>query len=98
MLLCGCAPRGATLPPQVEPVFPRLSPDEVAQLIPERVADRPAWATDVLAALDAIHVNPSRTAVCEVLAVVQQESGFQPNPAAPNLAHIVNTRLEAYTS
>lgn len=97
-MLAGCAPRSPPLPPQVEPVFPRLSPEEAAQLIPERIPDRAGWAADVLSALDGIGVNPSRNSVCEVLSIVQQESGFQANPVVPNLAHIVHARLEAYAS
>jgi hypothetical protein len=64
--------------------------------VPPDVKDREGWAEDVLAALEAHRLYPSAEAVCSVLAVIGQESGFQANPPVPGLARIVQQRLDAY--
>ena len=68
--------------------------DAIARAIPERVTDRRGWAEAVIAALDAIGKTPAREPVCAVLAVIEQESGFVANPTVPNLARIVDAKLD----
>lgn len=92
-VLAGCT-RGVR--PEAAPELPRLSEAQVARLLPPGVKEREGWAHDVLAALEAVEAAPSPQAVCEVLAVVEQESGFQADPAVPNLSKLVRGRLEAY--
>ncbi len=103
LLLIGCAlvacvPRHASPPPALPVNLPRLSPEQVAALIPSHVTDREGWARDILYALDAIEVAPAPQAVCSVLAVIEQESGYQADPAVPDLAGIVRRQLEGYAS
>jgi hypothetical protein len=81
-----------------EPLAPRVSTEEAVRLVPPNVKEREGWADDVLAALVAHHLHPSLENVCAVLAVIEQESGFQANPAVPGLARIVEQRLEAYAN
>ncbi|MET0405305.1 MAG: DUF1615 family protein, partial [Cystobacter sp.] len=91
--LSGCAHRRAA---SEAPLPPRISPEEAVRLVPPNVKEREGWAEDVLAALEAHHLHPSLENVCAVLAVIEQESGFQANPAVAGLARIVRQRLEAY--
>lgn len=74
---------------------PKLDVEEVAHVLPQKVADRDGWARDLLAALDANGLNPDAEHVCAVVAVVDQESGFQANPAVPNLAAIARKEMKA---
>jgi len=91
-LLSACA---RNTRPEV-PLPPRVTVQQATQLVPPDEKDREGWAQDVLAALEAHRLYPSAEAVCSVLAVIEQESGFEPNPAVPGLARIVQERLEAY--
>jgi hypothetical protein len=81
---------------QEAPLPPRVTLQQATQLVPPDEKDREGWAQDVLAALDAHRLYPSAEAVCSVMAVIEQESGFEANPAVPGLARIVQERLEAY--
>lgn len=93
--LTACRRGAGTLEPSVPPP-PRLTAAQVAQLLPQKVKDREGWARDVLAALEVEELPPSPPAVCSVLAVIEQESGFQEDPAVPDLPKLVRTRLEAH--
>ena len=90
--LTGCARNRRPEPP----LPPRVTVEQAVQLVPPDVKEREGWAEDVLAALEAHRLHPSAEAVCSVLAVIEQESGFEPNPAVPGLARIVEQKLEAY--
>jgi hypothetical protein len=79
-------------------VTPRLTLPEVTALVPAPVEDREGWALDLLTALAAHHLEPDAEAVCEVLAVVEQESGFKANPPVANLSRLARDRLDAYAS
>lgn len=93
--LSACRRGGGALEPTVPPP-PRLTVEQVAQLLPANVKDKEGWALDVMAALEAEEIAPSPPAVCSVLAVIEQESGYQSDPAVPGLAGLVRTRLEAH--
>ena len=89
-VLSGCGMRL----PQAPPSRPALSSESIAALIPTVVADREGWANDVLAALAAIDRPADARAVCAVLAVIEQESGFRENPTVPNLGAILEREME----
>ncbi|WNG54446.1 DUF1615 family protein [Archangium gephyra] len=91
--LTACAPRHTR--PEV-PLPPRVTVEQAAQLVPPGEKEREGWAEDVLAALEAHRQYPSAEAVCSVLAVIEQESGFEANPAVPGLSRIVREKLDAY--
>ncbi|WP_342378549.1 DUF1615 domain-containing protein [Myxococcus stipitatus] len=95
-LLTTCTPRGVSTPTPSVPPPPRLTQQQVAKLIPPHVKEREGWARDVLTALEAEEVFPSPMTVCSVLAVIEQESGFQADPAVPNLSRMVRKRLEEH--
>jgi hypothetical protein len=86
-----CGPYRPRPPAAPEP--PRLSPAAAARLIPERVAERDGWARDALAAIEAVGLVPTAEHVCQVFAVVEQESGYRANPTVPNLGAIVEREL-----
>jgi len=88
LLLAGCA---HGLRP-AEPL--RLQPDQVAQLLPAKVQDRDGWARDLVAALDTNRLPIDVEHACAVIAVADQESGFQANPQVPNLPAIARRALE----
>lgn len=74
---------------------PRLTVDEVVELMPEKVKDKEGWARDVLQGFEVNQLRATKDSVCAVLAVVEQESGFEANPAVPNLAAIARRALNA---
>ncbi len=80
------------------PTTPRVTLDEATELVPSHVPDREGWALDVITALDAHHFHPDVDAVCQVLAVIEQESGYKANPPVANLAKIARERLDGYAS
>ena len=89
LLLGGCAS---------QPSGPSARPDEVrtqiAALLPTSVADRPGWALDIYAALTSLGIAPSSDHVCQVLAVVEQESTYRADPSVPRLGRIARDEIE----
>ncbi|MFL5351436.1 DUF1615 family protein [Archangium sp.] len=92
LMLAACARNVRPTPP----LPPRVTPEQAVKLVPPDVKEREGWAEDVMAALEAHRLYPSAEAVCSVLAVIEQESGFQANPPVPGLAKLVQQRMEAY--
>lgn len=92
LALAACARNVRPTPP----LPPRVTAEQAVKLVPPDVKDREGWAEDVLAAMEAHRLYPSAEAVCSVLAVIEQESGFQANPAVAGLAKLVQQRLDAY--
>jgi Protein of unknown function (DUF1615) len=80
------------------PTTPRLTVEQATALVPSHVPDREGWALDVLTALDGHHFHPDLETVCQVLAVVEQESGYKANPPVAKLAKIARDRLDGYAS
>ncbi|MGQ0699568.1 MAG: DUF1615 domain-containing protein [Panacagrimonas sp.] len=78
---------------------PGLSPSTaralIARLLPPKLADRDGWATDIYAgfATQEIPVTPEN--ICAVIAVTEQESGFQVDPPVPGLAAIAWREIDA---
>jgi len=96
LVFSSCGARGLRGSEPAAPLPPRLTVVQVAKLFPPQVAEREGWAQDVMAALEAQRVHPWAEPVCEVLAVIEQESGFQANPVVKELPRIVRKRLDAY--
>lgn len=80
--------------PDVGP--PRLTLEEAMALVRPDVTDREGWALDALTALEKNKLNAGLENVCSVFAVVEQESGYKPNPIVEDLPRIVATKLESY--
>ena len=81
-LLSGC---GSQRKPAPEPEDVR---GEIVRLLPAHVADRQGWATDIYAAFEAQHIDPTHENICSVLAVAEQESNFQVDPPVPGMGTI----------
>jgi hypothetical protein len=89
-LLASCAHVETTPAP---PSSPALSEADVASLIPAKVRDREGWAEDVVTAIRLTKKEPTAERVCAVLAVIEQESGFQADPPVPDLPNVVHRAL-----
>lgn len=74
---------------------PGLSVDELSGLVRSDVSDKVGWATDVRDAIRRADRVPDREHACQVLAIIEQESGYEPDPAVPGLAGIVERELAA---
>jgi hypothetical protein len=87
-----CHEASTPAPPPARPL-PTLGPAQVLAAFPDGVADPAGWAKDLLAAFSDAGLAPDATRVCAVVAVLQQESGFQADPAVANLGALVRSRL-----
>jgi hypothetical protein len=94
-LLTGCA---AAPPTTATASAAAMSPTEPRTLIeeslPHSVGDRSGWTTDMYAAFTVLTITPNRENVCAVVAVIQQESGFQVDPVIPGLGAIARAEIE----
>src|SRR5262249_51001731 len=79
-------------PPPARPPAP-LGPSQVRAGFPDGVSDPAGWAKDLLTAFSDAGLVPDATRVCGVVAVLQQESGFQADPPVANLGGLVRARL-----
>lgn len=73
---------------------PGLTVAQVQGYVPSGTADREAWAGAVHQAIRAAGQPVDEDHVCQVLAVIEQESGYAPDPAVPGLAGIALRELE----
>ncbi|MGQ3823057.1 DUF1615 domain-containing protein [Pseudomonas alliivorans] len=89
MLLAACGTQ--------RPQEPELSPDQararILRLMPATVSDRQAWATDIHAAFAAQKIPLTTENVCSVLAVTEQESTYQVDPAVPDMGRIARAEI-----
>ena len=90
MLLTGCG----TAPPREPPVDPDVARAEIRARIPPAVANRDGWAIDMFAAFEALDVRPTPRNICAVVAVIQQETGFQVDPAVPGLPAMARREID----
>jgi hypothetical protein len=90
LFLGGC---GST--PQRElPIDPDVARAEIRARIPPAVAHRDGWAIDIFTALEALEVRPTVRNICAVVAVVQQETGFQVDPAVQGLPAMARREID----
>ncbi|WP_137849230.1 DUF1615 domain-containing protein [Enterobacter sp. 2VL] len=85
-VLAGCAEKGA------EPLKKGEKPVDVASVVrqkmPASVKDRNQWADALAKTFESQKIAPSEANICSVLAVAQQESMYQSDPAVPGLNKI----------
>jgi hypothetical protein len=91
LLLGACS----STPPREPPVDPDLARAEIAARIPATVTNRDGWAIDMFAAFEALEVRPTTRNICAVVAVTQQESGFQVDPVVPGLPAMARKEIDA---
>ena len=81
--------------PDVEATAPpRLERRDVVARLPPKLVDREGWADDILAAIVLTGKAPTAERVCAVVAVIEQESGFQADPVVKDLPGIVRRGLD----
>jgi hypothetical protein len=88
VLLTSCAsgpPAPPSAPARTGPVPPLAL---IGESLPRGVADRAGWSADLRAAFTALGIEPSHEHICAVIAVIEQESGFQVDPVIPDLPAI----------
>lgn len=90
LLLAGCG----SAPPREPPVDPDVARADIRAHIPPAVANREGWAIDMFAAFEALGVRADTHNICAVVAVVQQESGFQVDPAVPGLPGMARREID----
>jgi len=84
--------------PKPPPRNPAQVRAEIVRVLPKTVRDRQGWATDMVAAFAALKIDPSTENVCSALAVAEQESGFNVDPAVPGLPGIALAELDRRAS
>ena len=88
-LLQGCVGRRSE--PQVDPATVQA---EIKRLLPTATRDRDGWAKDIQIALGAQRIEPSKSNLCAILAVTEQESTFQADPQVPGLGRIARQEID----
>jgi hypothetical protein len=91
LLLGGCASQRTQ---EASPRSPAQVRAEIVRLMPAAARDREGWATDIQAAFAAQDLAPTTANLCAVLAVAEQESGFQVDPVVPGLAKIARLEID----
>src|SRR5688572_7614059 len=80
-VLAGCASAPeAPRAPEARPMSPAEARTFIARALPQGVADRAGWATDIYAAFSAMEIPPTAENVCAVVAITDQESNFRADP------------------
>ncbi|MDE2262203.1 MAG: DUF1615 domain-containing protein [Gammaproteobacteria bacterium] len=95
-LLVGCVGPGsrfARQPPN--PVEVRAVIDSA---LPAAVSDRTGWAADIAGAFIELGLPPTHENACAVVAVIQQESGFQADPVIPGLGRLALRTIDTRAS
>jgi hypothetical protein len=90
MLLAACS----SSPPRDPPIDPDVARAEIRARIPPAVANRDGWAVDMFASFEALGVRPTTRNICAVVAVIQQESGFQVEPVVPGLPAMARREID----
>jgi hypothetical protein len=90
MLLAGCGTQRVQEPE----LTPEQARARIARLIPAQTPDRGGWAKDIQVAFAAQDIAPTTENICSVLAVTEQESTYQVDPAVPNMAKIARGEIE----
>lgn len=80
-----------------KPAPPDLRAEQVHALIKANTRNKSveaAWASDMLTALRRLEQPRDQTHACALIAVIEQESGFDPDPPVAGLPAMVNKRLK----
>jgi Protein of unknown function (DUF1615) len=94
-LLAGAALAGCAGGPPTETLSPTDARAIIDESLPRTLSDRNGWLNDIFAAFTVLTVQPSHENVCAVVAVIQQESGFQVDPVIPGLSAIARREIDS---
>jgi hypothetical protein len=92
--LAGCSSQRSQTPPPA----PEVVRSEIVRLLPANVADRQGWATDIYTAFETQKIDPTVENLCSVLAVTEQESNYQVDPAVPGMGKIAQDEIDRRAS
>src|SRR3954447_11379606 len=92
VLLGGCS---GSIPNREPPIDPDAARAQIRQLIPASIPNREGWAIDMFAAFEALEIRPSTQNICAVVAVAQQESGFQADPQVAGLPAMARREIDS---
>lgn len=90
VLLAACGTQRSHQAPELTPGQVRA---QIVRLMPAKTADREGWAADIQTAFTAQSLEPSVENLCSVLAVTEQESTYQFDPAVPGMAKIARGEI-----
>ncbi|GAB7529000.1 DUF1615 domain-containing protein [Pseudomonas sp. 3A(2025)] len=90
LLLSGCVTR----PPEPPPLSPEQARARIVALLPASVNDRQGWAGDIQTAFSTQDIALTPENICAALAVTEQESTFQADPAVPGLGRIAREEID----
>jgi Protein of unknown function (DUF1615) len=94
LLLASCAgpklARHAPNPVEVRAVISRA--------LPIGISDRAGWTADIAGGFTKLGLPPTRENVCAVVAVIEQESGFNVDPVIPDLGRIALQTIDERAS
>ncbi len=68
--------------------------DRLVRLLPTTVKDKAGWALDLYMAFAYLKIAHASETYCAVMAVTEQESGFQADPVVPGLPAIVRREFD----
>ena len=74
LMLGGCAGEKPVSTPVVNTADAKALIDRA---LPRSITDRSGWSTEIYSAFTVLTVTPTRENICAVIAVIEQESGFQ---------------------
>ena len=77
--------------PEADPAKVRA---QLLRLLPAQTKDREGWARDIQVAFETQRITPSKSNLCAVLAVTEQESTFSADPQVPNLGRIAREEID----
>jgi hypothetical protein len=96
LLLASCAGPGSRFARQVpHPVDVRAVIDSA---LPSAVSDRAGWTADIAMSFIKLGLPPTRENACAVVAVIEQESGFQVDPVIPGLGRLALRTIDERAS
>jgi hypothetical protein len=91
LLLAACGTQRSQEVPELTPGQVRA---QIVRLMPAKTADREGWAADIQTAFAAQELAPSTENLCSVLAVTEQESTYEVDPAVPGMAKIARGEID----
>ncbi|MCX8957272.1 DUF1615 domain-containing protein [Erwinia psidii] len=91
LVLAGCSSNPAR---EKSPRRPAEVKAQLNRLLPPKVSDRQGWSHDILTAFDGQGIDPSVSNLCSVIAIIDQESGFNADASVPGLPRIAWGEIE----
>lgn len=92
-LLCSVLGLASCSRPDPQPT-PAQIRAQVSRLLPVTLHERAGWAQDVQVAFTSLGIRPVPPNLCAALAVIEQETGYNPDPVVPGLAKIARAEIE----